>query len=833
MPGPDQSSPDRRPLRRLGSKLLAARLVLFWERLWPALLPPALLLGLFLTLALLDLLPLLGPWLHLAALLAFAGGFAWLLRRALRGLALPDEQAARRRLERDSGLAHRPLTALEDLPAGGGENGAGNPMLTAYWRLHRQRLLAQLRGLRVGWPQAGWARVDGLGLRALVGLPLLVAVVVAAADWEGRLVRAAVPQLVLAAEVPPPRVDVWISPPAYTGEPPAYLDPEAEPGDIVRVPAGSRVLAQVQGGRGTPRLDLDGDPAVDFVGRDEAVFRAETELVAGRRLSIDQNGLPIASWTLTVVPDLPPTVEYLTAPARAARGALQFEYEVTDDYGVESLTALIERRDEGGAGEVMELPLPLPARSPRQAEGRSFQDLTPHLWAGVPVSITLEVRDAIGQSGRTEAFETVLPERVFNHPVARRLAELRRELTLDPERRRQVATALDALARQPQHYFGDIVVSLGILTAEQRLLRDRRAAAVPQVQTLLWDLALRIEEGDLAVTERRLRELQQELQQALASDAPQEEIERLMNELQEALDQFLQAMAEQSLRDFDALPLDQMPPFDEMLSRDQLQELIEQAREMARSGAREQAQELLSELQRMLENLHAEPLPLEEMNRRLEQSMQMMQDLQEMMREQQDLLDRSFQRAQRGDTGRGAGEGEEQDREASPGRAPGTEAGDALAQESLRRELGELMRRSGDMTGNIPRPLGQAEQAMRAARDALDRGASGEALGPQGEALDHLQRGMETMLEDLAAQFGDGEGGEGSSFGRPGSQPRDPFGRQRGEGGYADSGEGTEIPDGAVLQRAREILDELRRRSGERSRPQIELDYLDRLLRQF
>jgi len=829
LPGPDQSSPDRRPLRRLGAKLLLARVALFWERLWPALLPPALLFGLFLTLALLDLLPLLGPWLHTAALLAFAAGFLWLLRRALRGLALPDEQAARRRLERDSGLRHRPLAALEDQPAGDDSD----PLLAAYWRLHRARLLAQLRGLRVAWPRAGWARVDGLGLRALVGLPLLVAVVVAATDWEARLLRALLPELVLAAEVPPPRIDVWISPPAYTGEPPAYLDPEAEPGEVVRVPAGSRVLVQVQGGRGTPRLDLDGDPLAELESRDESVFRAETVLSAGRRLSIDQNGLPIAGWTLAVIPDLPPSVAYLTAPARAARGALQFEYEVADDYGVESATALIERRDEGGGGETMELPLPLPARSPQQAEGRSFQDLTPHLWAGVPVRITLEVRDAIGQSGRTEAFETVLPERVFNHPVARRLAELRRELTLDPGRRRPVAAALDALARQPEHYFGDLVVTLGIVTAEQRLLRDRRDTAVPQVQTLLWDLALRIEDGDLSVSERRLRELQQELQEALAAEAPQEEIDRLMNELQEALDQFLGAMAEQALRDFEALRMEEMPPFDEMLSRDQLQELIEQAREMARSGDRDRARELLSELQRMLENLQAQPLPLEEMNQRLEQSMQMMQDLQEMMREQQELLDRSFQRAQRGETGRGTGEAEDQGRESSPGRAPGTEAGDALAQDSLRRELGDLMRRSGDMTGNIPRPLGQAEQAMRAARDALDRGASGEALGPQGEALDHLQRGMETMLEDFAQQFGDGEGGEGNSLGRPGSQPRDPFGRQRGEGGYADRGEGTEIPEGEVRQRAREILHELRRRSGQRGRPQIELDYLERLLRRF
>jgi len=36
-----------------------------------------------------------------------------------------------------------------------------------------------------------------------------------------------------------------------------------------------------------------------------------------------------------------------------------------------------------------------------------------------------------------------------------------------------------------------------------------------------------------------------------------------------------------------------------------------------------------------------------------------------------------------------------------------------------------------------------------------------------------------------------------------------------------------------MMQRSRQILDELRRRAGEHYRPQIELDYIDRLLRRF
>jgi len=64
------------------------------------------------------------------------------------------------------------------------------------------------------------------------------------------------------------------------------------------------------------------------------------------------------------------------------------------------------------------------------------------------------------------------------------------------------------------------------------------------------------------------------------------------------------------------------------------------------------------------------------------------------------------------------------------------------------------------------------------------------------------------------------------------SSDRDPFGRPLSANGTYDQGD-VAIPDDTVLQKSRQILDELRRRAGERSRPAIELDYIDRLLRQF
>ena len=62
---------------------------------------------------------------------------------------------------------------------------------------------------------------------------------------------------------------------------------------------------------------------------------------------------------------------------------------------------------------------------------------------------------------------------------------------------------------------------------------------------------------------------------------------------------------------------------------------------------------------------------------------------------------------------------------------------------------------------------------------------------------------------------------------------RDPLGREwQDEEGGIDTRRVT-IPDQGSIERAQEILDELRKRAGERFRTPLELDYIDRLLKRF
>ena len=152
--------------------------------------------------------------------------------------------------------------------------------------------------------------------------------------------------------------------------------------------------------------------------------------------------------------------------------------------------------------------------------------------------------------------------------------------------------------------------------------------------------------------------------------------------------------------------------------------------------------------------------------------------------------------------------------------------------------LGEMMRRLGDGLGDIPDPLGRAERAMRDATGALQRRQPGEAIGPQTEALDQLQQAARDFAQQMQRRIGSAWGDPGDDeVGATDREPRDrverdPLGRPMSNNGTYDQGD-VKIPDQNTLQKAREILDELRRRAGERFRPEIELDYIERLLKRF
>src|SRR5262249_771754 len=149
----DAAAPHQLPPQgRAGDELLAralrrARWTIFWERLWPALASLATVMGLFLAVS------WFGLWLgRRPAGRAIGLGVFFLLRGAAFApvlmLRVPSRIEGLRRLDRNSGLPHRPATAIADAIAAPTEDSFS----VALWRAHIERALRAAKTLKAGTP---------------------------------------------------------------------------------------------------------------------------------------------------------------------------------------------------------------------------------------------------------------------------------------------------------------------------------------------------------------------------------------------------------------------------------------------------------------------------------------------------------------------------------------------------------------------------------------------------------------------------------------------------------------------------------------------------------
>jgi uncharacterized protein (TIGR02302 family) len=799
-----------------------ARLVLLIEQLAPLALTLYGIFGIFLVAAWFGLFRLLPAWLHLIVLIILLAGVVAALWHHLRRFRSPSRDAAIRRLERDSGLLHRPLTHLTDQAV----DLVSDPAQQLLWAQYRARLLKSIGPLQLSAPQTDYVTRDPFALRALLLLLGVVGFIFAAdLGWQ-RSMQALTPNFAGYVASDSISVDAWITPPDYTSQPPISLSTgNLGIGQRLLVPTGSKLLVQAQG-IGAKAVLLANGSSSDFTMLDPLTQRIETVLKSGDRIAIEASGGTLAEWQVTIAPDLPPTAAFATAPSGTERGALRIDYQASDDYGVKDLRLYIQHDKQ-----TIETPLVVPVGESKQPKGTAFLDFTANPLAGLQVELRLVARDALGQVGASAPVSMTLPERRFYHPIARALIEERKHLTAanigNHDALTKIAQSLYAIGEQPAAYDDNVSVYLAINLAWRGLVGGRPFDEVSRsdLQQLLWDTALDIEDGGVSLAMRDLRRLQRELQDALAHHASPEEIERLMNKLQQAMNDYVRNLQQQLQR---AIAKGMQPgrvnPNSLHLSQNQLNDMLNDARRMAESGSAESAQQMLDRLQQMLEGLQAGVSPRMRQNGS-GQDQQMMNDLAHIMQDQQKLLQDSF-RMQRQQSGAEAGQGQGQGEGDGQGIDPSQNAG---AQEALRRALGKLMQDVGNAAGSLPQGLGQAEQAMRRATQSLEQGDPSGAGEAQNDALSKLQKGMKELGQILGNKTANGGNGQG---------PRPPFGPDsngdnRGEdSGKPDTSGGMKL-DGDLLQRSQKIFEELRNRRNNPDRPKQEKDYLDRLLRQF
>lgn len=818
----DRRSPAASPEGLIPRAIAVARLVLAWEVVWPEAVVPLGIVGLFVALAWTGVFAALGGVGRAVLVALFVVAVLVAVVRAVvrvRGLrARFDRRAALARIEAASGLRERELGGLEDrLP-----DGVDAEETRVLWAAHRRRLTARLGRLVSGWPHPDLGRRDRWALRPALGLLLFIGWFAASGDRLAPLVQAfSLGDATTAGD----RLDAWIDPPAFTGQPAVVLTDEAgigaRPGETaISVPAGSRLVvrAAARAGDTAPRLEVVADPA-------GAVRPVETEAKTGmpaldagaseRRVTLGsdaevrvlRDGREVARWRLTVVPDRPPTVVMTGPPTVQGNGGLRIGHETDDDWGVVSGEAQFALPPGGRAlVEAPSFPLTLPPGRGHRGRGDTVRDLSGHPLAGARLMLRLSVRDAAGQEGSSPAVEVVLPQRRFRQPMARALVELRRRLALDAGERDMVSTALEGLSLAPERF----ALRPGVYLGLRQLARTVDAAgddgALREVLDGLWTMAQMLELGDVGQEAKALRAAQDALREALRSGASEQEIARLTQELKTALDAYLKARSEAAQRDPRRKPADGPG---RSISKGDLDRMLDRIEKLGRTGSRDAAEQLLSELDDIVGNLQPESSaeggesgPLDALS--------------DLMRKQRKLMD---------DTHRGEG-----------GNAEALER----QQRQLRKELGDLAdqlkqgprgSRGGAPgpkgeggqpgTGGAGDALGEADGAMGEAGDALKRGDGEGAVEGQGRALEAMRRGARALADQARA----GEGGPGTGKGS-GDGEDDPLGRPR-----ASKGGKVAIPDEIDVERARRVLEDIRRRLADPQRPLMERDYLDRLLK--
>ena len=833
----------------------------------------------FLMLGLQDYLPLEAVW---SVLGIIAAGSVWALIWGARRFSWPSQADALIRL--DTTMPGNPILAALDSQAIGAEDAAS----LAVWKAHQARMTERLKDAKPAEPDLRVSKADPFALRYVALLSLLVAVVFGSVLRVQSVSAMGPTGSDLASG---PTWEGWLEPPHYTGLPSIYLN------DItaarLETPEGSRVTLRFYGEVGALSVNETISNRVSPVDTEDDVIAASVE--TAQEFDVVQSGIVQIdgpggrSWDIVATPDRAPEVVLDGEIDVSYDGEAQIPFTATDDYAVAEGVARIElaltevdRRYglqvEPEQRAAIELPLPMPIAGDRSEFTETLIDnFSQHPWANLPVTLNMTVTDEADQMGEALPEVIDLPGRRFFDPMAAAIIELRQSILWNRENASDVALLMRAISHRPDDAFRsgtDYLRLRAILRRVEALssvrMNDEQQAEIAQA---MWDLALRLEEGDLDDALERLERAQDRLSEAMRNGASDQEIAELMQELREATDDYLRQLSRQAQQDQQDNPDQDMTQNQNTMemSQNDLQEMMDRIQELMEEGRMAEAQEALEQLRQMMENMQVTQGQGQQGQSPGEQAME---GLAETLREQQGLSDQAFrdlqeqfnpgqgqqqgqqqpgqqgqQGQQPGQQGQGQqgqgqqGQNGQQQGQQQPGQGQGQNGQGQSLEESLadrQRELrNELNRQSqnlpgaGTEAGDAARDaLDRAEGAMEGAEEALRENDLAGAIDNQSEAMEALREGMRNLGEAMAQQQQQGQGQQGMAEGADPGQQRDPLGRNVGSNGQIGSDESL-LQGEDVYRRARELLDEIRRRSGDGERPSEELEYLERLLDRF
>ncbi|HYD19086.1 MAG TPA: DUF4175 family protein [Patescibacteria group bacterium] len=769
--------------------LLRYRLVLFFswlslfaERFWASFWPAVSVVFAFIGFAAMRFFTAFGNNVHLALLALFAILFAVALLRLGAPFRRPTMREVRRAVERESGLAHRPLEALLDKPV------TGTPKETALlWQKYQSRLRSIWARTRIHRPRP--AVRDRYSLRHAALLLLIVGLAIGQRDTLFRLQQALNPDVKSYLHLNAAALDVWITPPDYTQENPIFLatnqlGAKAINGGV-QVPENSILKVRVGGFDSAPALTY-GTEKPEFTQAAPKSFTLEMPLKTSAVLKLKKWWVrSLGEWPITVIKDRAPGIVLLQSEA-TKRQQLKLTYTAKDDYRIKQVWGTISPTPElMKTFGTKTLNFDLPAPDSGSDEKTYVSDMTSHPWAGSKVMLTLNAEDDAEQTGSSEPQKVLLPERQFTNPTAKRIIVERRKLIwYNNALTRTLSTqALLEIASNLEGYKYDKKVFLGLTVAYKRLMYDGSAEAATSLVPLLWDLAIRVEDGGLALAQRELSDALQKLSEKLKDkNATKEEIQDLVNEVQRKMQEYTQNLAQdmkQRMMEGQTRPNISQELADRIMKQVDMQKLMQQMQDLQSGSEAEQMQKMAEYLKNNVDRM--DPKNMDRMQQGQKNALQGLEELQKLIERQQQLIDKTQKLSPQ--------KPEQKNPEEQP--APNEQKTDA--QQQPKNEQGQQQQdkqQQGDKTGDQQQDK-QQQGDKSGQQQQQQQGDQGKGQGSQGQeaAQQGQQQGRqgEQPGQQPAQQQGQGSqpGQQGTSQGQQGQAQ----GQQQGSGNGSDKGQ--------------------------------------------
>ena len=816
----------------LDLKITLQRASLLWESHWNAVQLPLIVVGIAVVVLASGGLEWLPKWAQLVALVILGLAFLYSLKNLFK-VKSASRLLAMRRMELHSNVNHRSLSGHADKLVAESHNYETGLL----WEEHKHRQLVALDSVNISPPISAWRLFDPMAVRVPVALAAFASLLLGSGDLISNTRNAM--NFAPAVVALPPSLDAWLKPPTYTGKQPILLTSVAMRQKLstspeILIPENSSLSIRAVGST-KPRLAFYSpgttpSPETEIksisaqITNTEKGFTAEVKLDRPVTVKLFDESKELASWPITLIPDEAPKIAFVEEPKTGENGALNVHWKTSDDYGVNAITAEISLADEqeNGTGfdsngvflydaPIFKVGMQKP--NAKSEDTTSKQDLSAHPWAGLYVTMELTAKDGAGHLATTVSKRFKLPERSFFRFLARALIEQRKKLIMVPDDAPDVATMLDAMSAYPYSIRDHSKLILQLAVIRSGLAHVGETEDVKTAVENLWPLAVAIEDGDASDIRAELRDLKQQLEQALKEGAPPERIAELMDKLRKSMDKLMDQMrkeAEKRVADGSM----KKDPNGKSISREDLQKMLEDIDKLNKSGSKDAAQDMLSQLDQLLQNL--QPGLSDQTNKEGDSELQQNLDgLSDLMRKQQKLMDQT-QKLPR------AGEGEP-----TPDKPDNGSGALADKQGDLSDMLDRLNKQLGpDGQGE----LSDAGKSMKGAKGALKEGSKDDALRQQGDALKQMRDGAQKLGKKLAEQ-GKGKSGQQGKDGEAAGDNNDPLGRPRATRNPDNGPNKNMVPSELSMRRAREILETLRQKYDDPNLGSGEKAYIDRLLR--